>query len=92
MNKDYDTLVKKIIRNNIKFYWIGCFFKCEFEFEYLKREMRYLANYDDDNDYTIIDFETDCVCEFKEQLYSDNEIYDRILESIIESEIEKDEI
>ena len=37
MNKDYDKLVKKTIRQNINTYWVGCFFKCDFELEYLKR-------------------------------------------------------
>lgn len=87
MNKNYDELVKKIIRHNMRFYWIGCYFKCEFEFEYLKREMRYLSDYDDDIGYTILDFESDCVNDFKTRLYSDEEIYNRVLELIVESEM-----
>lgn len=89
MNKDYDKLVKKRIRENIRFYWVDgwCFFKCEFEFGYLKREMRYMSDYDDSIGYTIIDFETDCVNDFKTRLYNDEEIYNRILELIVESEM-----
>lgn len=87
MKKDYDKLVKKKIRENIRFYWVGCFFKCEFELECLRREMRYLADYNDDEGYTIIDFESDCVNEFKTQLYNDEEIYNFILERIVESEL-----
>lgn len=89
MDKDYDKLVKKRIRENIRFYWIDgwVFFKCEFELGYLKREMRYLSDYDDDIGYTIIDFESDCVNDFKTRLYNDEEIYNRVLELIVESEM-----
>lgn len=87
MNKDYDKLVKKTIRQNIRYYWVGCFFKCEFKFEYLKREMRYMSDYNDDIGYTILDFESDCVNDFKARLYSDEEIYNRVLELIVESEM-----
>lgn len=86
-NKDYDKLVKKTIRQNIRYYWVGCFFKCDFELEYLKREMKYLSDYDDELGYTIIDFESDCVNDFKTRLYNDEELYNRILELIVESEM-----
>lgn len=82
MNKDYDKLIKKTIRQNINTYWVGCFLKCDFELEYLKREMKYLIDYMDDILYI-----TDCVNDFKEKLYNDEEIYNRVLELIVESEM-----
>ena len=44
--------------------------------------MKYLIDYEDD-----ILYMTDCVNDFKEKLYNDEEIYNRVLELIVESEM-----
>lgn len=76
--------VLNYIKNNVKKYYVGTFFKCEFEFMGIHKDIRYIVDTDFD---TIEEFEEYCVNDFINIIYNNEEINSLIQEMFVELEL-----